>query len=91
MPKYSFEKVYDSMQGGLLEAYRLPEVEDAFAEGGFCMEQYGQMWEAYERLLARTGQTDEDPDVEDMIFALFQIQKELCRRMYYYGAQFGGN
>lgn len=83
------EWAYQSMACGLMEDYRMPGVENAFAEGSYCLQRYGDMRDAYDRLCDRLGVVDEDQDVEDIINAFMDIQEELCRRMYRYGAQFG--
>ena len=83
------EWVYMTMAGHLTEDYRMPGVTDAFAEGSYCMKRYCDAMDAYERLLVRLGLTDEDTDIERMRNAFDDIQKELCYRMYRYGAQFG--
>jgi len=85
MQTYSFEQVYDSVLGEAIGDYRLPDVEDAFADGSFCATQYEIMWEAYVRL----SNGGENPDLEIIRNTLSAIQRELCRRMYEYGAQFG--
>lgn len=45
--------------------------------------------DAYDRLRDRLGVLDEDSDLECIIHAFEDIQKELCLRMYCYGARFG--
>lgn len=45
--------------------------------------------DAYSRICARLGQENEDTDVEIIINSLLSIQKELCFKMYEYGAKFG--
>ena len=81
------QEVYDSLCGTLVDP--LPEVEDAFEEGGFCDQKYAEMLEAYQRLCVRLGKRDTDEDVEIIIGAFFDIQRVLCEKMYYYGAKFG--
>ena len=86
MQTYDFSEVYDAMLG---ESSPIDGINDAFAEGSFCAEQYEIMWKAYTRLLDRLNQPGEDPDIEIIRGTLSSIQRELCRRMYQYGAQFG--
>lgn len=78
--------VYDSLLGELL--FPVPGVENAFEDGGMCMELYQNMMDAYSRLLLRLGQKEDDPDVEIIINSLLAIQKELCLKMYWYGTKF---
>lgn len=89
MKQTIMDRVYESMACDVIEAYRMPGVEDAFAPGSLCMGLYEDMQDAYERLRQRLGVEDEDADVEIIIHSFLQIQKELCCRMYRYGACFG--
>lgn len=89
MPENKMEWAYETMTGYVMEGYRMPGVEDAFAEGSFCMNRYCEAMEAYENLRKRLGVIDEDADVERMICAFEDIQEELCYRMYRCGAEFG--
>ena len=85
---YSFaEAVYDSMQGELLDP--VPGIENEFEEGKVCLQLYGDMLDAYERICFRLGQENEDSDCEMMINSLLDIQKILCLKMYEYGKRFG--
>ena len=85
MVKELWEQVYESMVSHVLEEYRVPGVEDAFADDAFCMQQYRQMRDAYDRLCERLGVVDEDADVECMIQCYEEMQRELCKRMFFYG------
>ena len=80
-----WEQVYESMVCHVLAEYRMPGVEDAFADGTFCMQQYTQMRDAYDRLCERLGVVDEDADVECIIQCYMEMQRELCKRMFFYG------
>ena len=80
---------YETMACHVIKEYRMPGVEDAFADGAFCMERYNEAMDAYERICERLGVVDEDADVEIMRNAFDDIQRELCYRMYRYGARFG--
>lgn len=77
------------MARGLVEGYGMPGVEYAFAPGSYCMERYKDMRDAYDRLCNRLGAEEEDEDVEAIIHAYMDMERELCMRMYRYGAQFG--
>lgn len=83
------EWAYETMAYGLRKGYRMPGVENAFAGDSYCANRYRDMWNAYRSLCNRLGTVDEDEDVEIMIDAFLDIQKELCYRMYRYGAEFG--
>lgn len=80
-----WERVYEAMTCHVSEEYRIPGVEDAFADNGICMQKYRQMRDAYDRLCERLGVEDEDTDVECIIQCYMEIQRELCKRMFLYG------
>ncbi len=77
-----FMWVYESMLGLLEADAQMPGVENAFADGMVCTRAYEEMRSAYERLCRRLAQTDEDPDLNQIVESMEIIQKELCRRMY---------
>ncbi len=77
----NFESIYQTMLGLLEEEYCVPGVEDAFAPGSLCAREYEAMREAYDRVCRRLGK-EEDRDLDEMVYALEQIQEELCRRFY---------
>jgi hypothetical protein len=79
------ETVYETLTDSLIDRYRVPGVENAFEEGKPCSVLYGQIYEANQRLCARLGQTDDDPDVELIINSFFEISKILGIKMYHYG------
>ena len=81
--------VYKSLQGLREPPAAVSGVEDAFATGTLCARRYDDFFKAYERLHARLGVADEDADVEIMVNAFMDIQKDLCFKMYEYGARFG--
>ena len=83
------EWAYETMACGLMEAYRMPGVENAFSGDDYCLERYGDVLEAYGSLCQRLGTGEDDTDVERIINAFLDIQRELCYRMYRYGARFG--
>ena len=82
------ERVYETLAVGLIPEYRIPGVVYAYEEGDICLGYLADMREAYDRLCKRLCETDDDADVEAVICALLNIQRELCYRMYQYGAQF---
>lgn len=79
------EKIYLSMLGELVEP--LPGVKNAFAPGQLCDQLYQQIFEANCRLCQRLG-VEEDADVECIVDCFFQINRELCLRMYQMGRDF---
>lgn len=80
---------YETMACHMIEEYQMPGVEDAFAEGSYCLECYNDAMDACDRLRDKLGVQDENEDLERMIRDFEEIQKELCLRMYCYGAWFG--
>lgn len=80
---------YETMACQIVAEYQMPGVKNAFREGTFCMQRYNEAMDAYDRLRSRLGVQDEDKDVECMICAFEEIQRELCLRMYHYGATHG--
>lgn len=83
-----WEEIYESLTCHTSENTRISWVEDAFAEGAFCMLTYQKMRDAYDRLCERLGVVDEDADIECIIQCYMQIQQELCKKMFYYGQLF---
>ena len=83
------EWAFQSMACFVKEEFRMPGVENAFAQGTKCAGYYREIWDAYARLRDRLGVKDEDTDIEMMIYAFEEVQQELCYRMYHYGAIFG--
>ena len=82
-----FENTYESMLGLPVEEYALPDVDNAFVPGSFCDRQYARMRAAYERLCDRLKTGEEDPDLDVMVDAMENIQKELCRRIFHYAKE----
>ena len=80
------EQVYLTLNGELIPAYCVPGVENAFAEGAYCLNKYKDIMDAYGRLCERLGVMDEDDDVEIIIDSFLDIERYLCLKMYEYGA-----
>ena len=83
MKTLTADEAYAIMVGGAKVAY--PPIPFAFAEGEYCMNEYSDMLDAYERLVERLGQTDDDADVEIIINSLLDTQRALCLKMFEYG------
>ena len=83
------EDVYETLQGETNPAFMVPGVENAFDKGKKCAILYKAVYDAERRLEKRLNVEPYDDDVEKIIKALLGIQKELCFKMYRYGAQFG--
>ena len=84
---HTFDEVYESMLGLLTEEYALADVNNAFVPGSYCDRQYARMRAAYERLCDRLKTGEEDPDLDVMVDAMENIQKELCRRLFHYAKE----
>lgn len=81
-------QVYYTLNGSNLPEWRIPGVENAFAEGKPCMQLYESAYDAYQRLRERLGVIDEDADVEIIFNSLMEITRLLCIEMYKYGVLF---
>lgn len=86
MHKDFIEDVYHSALGVLTAP--VLGIDDAFAPGEQCEIWYNLMLDACERLSCRLGTQYEDRDVETIRYTMECIQKELCKRMFCYGALF---
>ena len=80
--------VYDTLQGSLIPAARIPGVKNLFSKGSPCDAAYSEMQDAYIRLLDRLNETDEDPDVEIIINSFLTILRCTGEEMYRCGAKF---
>ncbi len=76
------EKVYLSMLGELTEP--LPGVGNAFAPGQPCEKLYRKIYEARCRLCDRLGE-EENEDLESILDSFFEINRQMCIRMYRLG------
>ncbi len=72
------ERVYETMTDEVSADFMIPGVEYAFEEGSYCMNLYGEAYDAYRRLCHRLNAGDEDPDVEIIFRAFLQMQEVLC-------------
>ena len=76
--------IYLSMMGELVQP--LEGIPNAFAAGEPCQMLYQQIYEAKCRLCDQLGE-DEDSDVEYILDCFFEINRELCLRMYHLGLE----
>ena len=88
MTNAQIEAIYATLVGVMREEFRVPGVENLFAEGSDCMNWYSDMLDAYERLCDRLGAVDEDKDVEVIICSLRKIEQKVSRKMFEYGMKF---
>ena len=79
------EKIYESLRDYLRPEYRVPGVENLFADGMPCAKMYDEMMDAYERLRERLGVAEEDDDVETIINSLCGIEIAVAMKMFDYG------
>ncbi len=91
MNEKQIEDIYYTLIGTMQEKFRVPGVENLFAEGSYCMNSYGEMLAAYERLCNRLGVVDEDEDVEIIIDSLITIERKVSIKMFEYGMKFAAN
>ncbi len=73
------QTIYEAMLGELVEP--ISGIPNAFAPGEPCALWYDEIYEARCRLCQRLG-VEEDSDVERILDRFFQINRELCLRMY---------
>ncbi len=74
-----------------LRDYPVPEsefVKSEFEEGGYCLEAYGKVLDAYARLCERLEADEEDEDVEVIIDEMNGIMKHVALKMFQYGVFF---
>ena len=83
--KENAEYVYESLCGEAL--FPREGVENAFAEDELCDIRYTEAYDAARRICERLGVAD-DPDMETVFRCFSEIQRELCLKMYTYGAKF---
>ena len=88
MSEKQVEDIYFTLTGTMQEQFRVPGVENLFAEGSDCMNCYSEMHAAYERLCDRLGVVDEDEDVEIIIDSLMCIERKVSTKMFEYGMKF---
>lgn len=84
MDNIAAQSIYLTLTDALTEPYRVPGVENAFADGTPCAKLYKEIYEANQRICSRLGQQDDDPDVELIINNLLSITNLLCLKMYHY-------
>lgn len=89
MQKILAEAVFDTLCGEAIPASCVPGVDNAFEPGSLCDSRYEAAMEAYARLRLRLNSGEEDEDVECILSALLGNTRELCLRMFAYGAAFG--
>ena len=74
--------IYETMLGERVDPHH--GIPNAFADGEKCARHYGEIYDAVQRLSDRLG-AEEDPDVEIILNNFWDINRELCLRMYRYG------
>ena len=74
--------IYESMLGERVDPH--PGIPNAFACGEKCARLYDEIYKAVQRLSDRLG-VEEDSDVELILDNFWEIDRELCLRMYCYG------
>lgn len=79
------EDIYYTLIGEMAPEYRVPGVEDAFAEGGTCDALWLELDAARNRILERLGMPEGDADLDSVTDCFMSIQKELCLGMFRLG------
>ena len=83
-----FEEIYNTVAGTMSINGGVPWVEDAFAEGTVCSQAYKDFWTAREHLCDRFGLDWEDEDLELFMNGIMCLEKEIARRMFFYGIEY---
>ena len=83
------EEIYDYMTVGFVVPGAVIPYE--FEDGKPCMELYGRVCDARERICERTGIDFEDRDLLEMVECMEEIAKICALKMYDYGVKFGGS
>ena len=81
------EDIYYTLLGEFIDGAGVPGVENLFAPGSACDQNYNRMLCAYERLCRRLNRRDDDPDVEIIINSLLENQRMIALKMYEYGVK----
>lgn len=85
-----WENVYATLYGVAPEERAAEGVENAFESGKACERWYCDMLSAYERLHCYLENNGEDADdLEIILTALGNIEKEISMKMFEYGVKFG--
>ena len=82
------ETVYDSLHGFLVPACSLPWVEMIFQPGHPAHDHYEQMLTFKDRITARLGSCEEDPELEELIDRSLAYSKAIALEMFRYGQQY---
>ena len=77
-----FNAIYEAILG---DSDRVPWVRNAWNDDTAIARGYETLWQCRQRLADRLEIADfsKDEDLESMMDAISQIQKDLCRRMFY--------
>ena len=82
------EEIYNSLLGITSEECRLPWVDSIFPPGTECFQAYQTMFDAYQRLLLRLNQEEDDPDLEEMVNSMLDYSRAAGLKMFEYGTIF---
>lgn len=84
------QQVYDTLTDELLDEYRVPGVENAYAQGSICSSLYEKAVHAGWALSQQIGAQHDDmcPEIQQMMDCMMEMQKILCLKMFAYGVQF---
>ncbi len=82
------QRVYESIMGETAPRIRLDWVEPMFLPGMPLYQAYADMRGAYDHLLERLNEVDEDRDVEQIIDSLLDYGQILAMEMFEYGRKY---
>ena len=85
---YDYEQVYETLTGMMDEEMAVPGVEDITQKGFLYERAYQRIYEARLRLCERFDIPFKDRDLERIMVAILDIEEDIARYMYHYGALF---
>ena len=83
-----FEDIYASVTGCATAEAKVPWVDSIFVEGTVYSDAYQELWDARLRLGQRFGVEFTDEDLETIMGAICDIEREIARYMFHYGMEY---
>ena len=84
-----FQTIYNIATGTQYPDPALPWVEDASGPDTEFSGAYREIWLARESLCGRFGLEWHDADLERIMFAILDLERDLAWRMFCYGIRYG--
>lgn len=83
-----FENIYATLTGNAAPEAKVPWVQSIFTEGTVYSNAYQALWDARLRLGQRFGVEFTDEDLETMMGAVSDIEREIALHMFLYGIEY---